>query len=229
SRLKAYENQTVAKADAIYFIREARHMGVSMGIDSVRYEAIDVDIRHLADYMIFKAQGSTKITRDLYFLFRYFSPSAIRQMRPYEFIWISTKGDVGAGVFDMPEWHKKPSENIMRAVGLKVEYGELPTEAKVIGKYKTISSQEHVDIIKAYLEGNSMRKVASMFARSSASVSNHIYQHDFAIKRSGFCPICRSVKADTERTPAMVDAAEGKKNQSNEQLLTTTIEGKEEI
>ena len=46
-----------------YLIREARHMGIALGLDSVRYYAIDIDIRNLADYMILKAQGVQELAK----------------------------------------------------------------------------------------------------------------------------------------------------------------------
>jgi hypothetical protein len=46
-------------------IREARHMGLVLGFDSIRYYAIDIDIRNLADYLILKAQGVQGLARDL--------------------------------------------------------------------------------------------------------------------------------------------------------------------
>lgn len=57
SRLKVDDNQIFAKSQMVYMIREARHIGLSLGLDSVRFYAIDIDIRTLSDYMILKSQG----------------------------------------------------------------------------------------------------------------------------------------------------------------------------
>ena len=67
SRLKVSDNQLVAKATFIYMLREARHMGVALGLDTLRFYSIDIDIRSLADYTILKSQGVHGLTKDLKF------------------------------------------------------------------------------------------------------------------------------------------------------------------
>ncbi|MCJ7633777.1 hypothetical protein MUP77_15495, partial [Candidatus Bathyarchaeota archaeon] len=49
SRLNVSDSQIFAKSQMIYLIREARHMGLALGLDSIRYYAIDIDIRNLSD------------------------------------------------------------------------------------------------------------------------------------------------------------------------------------
>lgn len=44
SRLKVCENQAFAKSQMIYLLREARHVGLSLGLDSLRYYSIDIDL-----------------------------------------------------------------------------------------------------------------------------------------------------------------------------------------
>lgn len=44
SRLKVSDNQIFAKSQMIYPLREARHVGLSLGLDSIRWYAIDIDI-----------------------------------------------------------------------------------------------------------------------------------------------------------------------------------------
>ena len=49
SRLKIEKNQTSAKAGMIYMIREARHLGIAMGLDTLKFTSIDLDIRAVID------------------------------------------------------------------------------------------------------------------------------------------------------------------------------------
>jgi hypothetical protein len=63
SRLKISESQVVSKAMMTYLIREARHVGMALGLDSTRYYSID--IRNLSDFVILKSQGMTGLTKDL--------------------------------------------------------------------------------------------------------------------------------------------------------------------
>jgi hypothetical protein len=125
SRLKVSDNQIYAKSQMVYLIREARHMGLALGLDSIRYYAIDIDIRSLADYLLLKSQGVQGLTRDLKWLYSYIHAGLIRNMSPERFILVSHSGAVGYGVFDFPPWHKMERENILNSVGVKVEYGEV--------------------------------------------------------------------------------------------------------
>jgi hypothetical protein len=99
SRLKVSDNQIFAKSQMIYLIREARHMGIALGLDSVRFYAIDIDIRNLADYMILKAQGVQGLAKDLKWLFSYLNPSTIHNMKPQNYFIITRKGALGLGNF----------------------------------------------------------------------------------------------------------------------------------
>jgi len=102
SRMKVAENQALAKAFLTYWLRESRHSGCSLGVDSQRFMALDIDVRSLADFLVFKAQGALGIPRDLWFLYRVFEPAWLQYMKPREFAILSRRGDIGIGVFECP-------------------------------------------------------------------------------------------------------------------------------
>jgi len=154
SRLKVCENQVFAKSQMVYLLREARHCGVALGLDSVRFFAIDIDVRSLADFTILKSQGVQGLTRDLQWLYSFYNPNVLRNMQPQYFAIIGRTGALGVGEFSYPEWHKRERENILTAVGIKVEYGEPLEEAKYKGTFKTVSDKEHCEIIRLYCEEN---------------------------------------------------------------------------
>jgi hypothetical protein len=77
SRLRVSENQLMAKAETAYLLRESRHLGVCMGLDSLRYSAIDIDIRSVADYLFLKSQGVAGLNKDLKWLYRFISASLL--------------------------------------------------------------------------------------------------------------------------------------------------------
>jgi hypothetical protein len=60
----------------------------------------------------------------LNWLYSYFNPSTIHNMKPQNFFIITRKGALGLGEFPFHDWHKAEKENILKAVGIKVEYGE---------------------------------------------------------------------------------------------------------
>jgi hypothetical protein len=206
SRLKVSDNQIFAKSQMIYLIREARHVGLALGLDSIRWYAIDIDIRNLSDYLILKAQGVQGLAADLQWLYSYFNPATVRNMPPQNFIIISKTGALGLGEFPYPGWHKKERENILANVGIKVEYGEPVFEGEYKGTFRTVGDKEHAEIIRLYIEdGLGINKIAEILGRSSRTPLVQIQRHDKAIERSGFCPACRRLKSKYESHTASKD------------------------
>jgi len=191
SRLKVSDNQVAAKANMIYMIREARHVGLALGLDSIRYYAIDIDIRNLSDYMILKSQGVQGLASDLHWLYSYYDPHVVMNVPRQFFIIISKTGALGLGEFPYHTWHKEEKEDIVSEVGLKIEYGEALIEGENKGTFKTVGDKEHSEIVTAYIEGSGMEAIANQKGRSTRTVHVHIVNHNSAVKRSGFCPLCK--------------------------------------
>ena len=203
SRLKISESQVVSKAMMTYLVKEARHMSMALGLDSTRFYSIDIDIRNLSDFIILKSQGMTGLTSDLTWLYSIFEPSMIRNMPPQFFIILSKEGSVGLGEFKEIPWHKQERENILKAVGVRVEYGEPVEKGEYRGAFKTVGDLEHADIVKMYMdEGLSLNKIAEKIGRSSRTPFKHIHQHNSKVEGAGFCPACRRVKSNLDKTLA---------------------------
>ena len=68
----------------------------------------------------------------------------------------------------------------------EIKYGEEK------GTFKTIPDEEHVEILKLYHnEKLSMDKIHKLKDRSPATVKNQLDKHNEAIKRVGFCSVCK--------------------------------------
>jgi len=199
SRLKVSDNQIFAKSQMIYVLREARHVGLALGLDSIRFYAIDIDIRSISDFTILKSQGIDGLSKDLDWLYSIFHPHRIRNMPPQNFIILSRRGSIGLGEFAEIPWHKQERENILRSVGVKVEYGEPIEQGDYRGKFKTVGDKEHAQIIHLYTgEDLSLDRIARKLGRSSRTPHKHINKHNSSVERSGFCPSCRRVKGQHE-------------------------------
>jgi hypothetical protein len=170
-------------------------MGVSLGLDSIRYLGIDIDLRHVTDYLLLKSQGVQGLSRDLKWLYSYVNAGLIRNMSPNRFIIISKNGGIGYGVFPFPEWHKRERENILQSVGIKVEYGEVLKEAENKGLFKTVSDKEHSEIVSMYAEGLGMLAIAQKKVRSTRTIHEHMVNHNSAVKRAGFCSSCKRINS----------------------------------
>ena len=89
-------------------------------------------------------------------------------------------------------------ENILRAVGIQLEYGEPVEAGEYRGTFKAVGEQEHAEIIRLYVEGYGMAKIANELDRSSRTIHRHILEHDQAVARSRFFPACRRVHSEYE-------------------------------
>jgi len=204
SRQKLTENQNYAKTQATYMLREARHCGLGLGLDSIRYLAIDINVRAISDYLILKSQGLDGLSSDLSWLYSYFEPSSVRLMPPQFFFIVSRWGSVGVGEFKEVPWHKREKEDILRAVGVKVEYGESIEDGQYRGVFKTVGDKEHSEIIRLYVdEGLGMKEMATRVGRSSGTIHSQIHKHNNAIEQTGRCPLCKRAGASHQNVLAI--------------------------
>ncbi len=125
SRMKKAENQLLAKSEATYLIRESRHHGLALGMDTQRFFSVDIDLRSLADYVILKRMGFYSLPRELWWVYRYVKPSWIQRMHPKYFVLITNNGDLALGEFRLPQWHKRPKEHILKLLNIKIKIPEL--------------------------------------------------------------------------------------------------------
>jgi hypothetical protein len=86
-------------------------------------------------------------------LYSIFEPHIIRNMPSQFFIILSRKGSVGMGEFKEILWHKQERENILKAVGVSVEYGEPIEKGQYRGTHSTVGDPEHAEIIRLCVEG----------------------------------------------------------------------------
>jgi hypothetical protein len=94
---------------------------------------------------------------------------------------------------------KEEKGNILKVVGVKVEYGEPLCEGDYRGTFRTVSDKEHAEMIRLYVEeGLSFDKIADQFSRSSRTPLLYIQRRNRGVGRSGFCPVCRSVKTSSK-------------------------------
>ena len=114
-------------------------------------------------------------------------------MPPQNFRLLSRMGGLALGQFPYPSWHKREPENILRAVGVDVEYGEVLDAGVERGNYKTVGNKEHMQIVSLYAEGHGYQKIHEKLNRSTKTIFEHVHKHNDAVQRSGFCAICKRV------------------------------------
>jgi len=188
------EDQTHALNYTIYVLRELRHCGFAITLDTIRWFGIDRDIRAVTDYTFIKATGTEGLPHDLRFLYRYFNPFKIQQMKPNQFVVLSRQGAIGTGSFQLPYWHKQEKENLLNLFDIRIKYDREAAFA-IENKNQKVSDLEHVRIIKMRLElpetENSMNKIATKIQRSPRTVQEQMRHHNNSISVVGSCDKCQ--------------------------------------
>lgn len=201
SRLSLGETQQFAKAYLIYVIREMRHCGFAVALDTVRWYGIDINLRSIADYTFIKAQGIDGLPGPLKFLYRYFNPYAVMKMPVHTYIVASRKGPLGFGTSTLPYWHKREHENMLDLFDIRPSHKEIPFTPK--GMMAKVGDYQHVSIIKARFrtvektgKKTSMAKLAREIGRSSATIHTHIHHHNNMVHAVGECDKCARVNSE---------------------------------
>jgi len=198
SRMKISSDQSMAKNQMVYFIREARHTGWALGIDTLKFTSIDVDIRITIDYMFVKKPGIAGLPDDLRFLYRKYDPLKLQRTPNQCFLLVTNNGSYGVGKFDFPKWHKREGENMCKILGIECEHGEPIVDSK---PDHTVGDFQHVSICNLRLDGMSYHKISKDQDISSSTVYNHVSKHNRDIERLGSCKQCTRAKADIAMTP----------------------------
>ena len=197
SRLKLEWAQLEAKARMIYMLREMRHSGVSLGLDTLKDKSIDADIRNLIDFLYLRKQGAAGLPEDLHYIYSYFDAEWMQRMPVDEFVVRTKEGDIGWGHCPWADWHKVEKENIRKIMGLQVDHSD-PKETGDQGRSNAVSDEQHARIVTLYREVDpetgrqySMAKIGKMLGRSPTTVQNQLVEHDVSVQAMGYCPRCR--------------------------------------
>lgn len=192
SRISKGETEKKAKADFIQFTREMRHFGYCIFLDTIRWTAVDKEMRDLADYVYIKDSGYVGLQSDISFLYKYIAPMSLAGLPPDKYIILTRNASIGVGTCDYPSYHKEPGENMMVAFELFPEFGEEieASSPKVVGDF------EHYDIVKLYDDGYTMSKISNRKHRSTSTVKGHIDKHNKDVLKRGNCRVCNRINAD---------------------------------
>lgn len=199
ARSKTIANDMGAKAEFLKALREARHHGISLAMDFLRYTNCDKEIRDLCDYLFIKCLGATGLPQDLWYCYRYFVPYSLMQMKARTFALLTGRGAIGEGVSEYPIWHKTEHENILKICDIEIKNVDRATPDE--RNYNT-GNFDHTEIIKIYMGMNpkSMAETATITARSYKTVHNHIAEHNASIKSLGECKKCFNANGEFVKT-----------------------------
>jgi hypothetical protein len=194
ARLQIVKDSDQAKADFIQMLREARHSGLAVGVDTIRWTNIDKEVRDVADYTFIKKTGAIGLPKDLRFIYRYVQPDSLMKMEPQNFVLLTIEGNLAMGKFDYPSWHKEERENILFKLDIDIERLGVEKEQGY-----NVSILEHVKIAESYKATMSMGKTAKQLNRAKSTVCEQIKLHNANINESGFCLECHKANNPIEK------------------------------
>ena len=197
SRIAKGESNKIAKAAFIRFQREMRHFGYSLFVDTIRWTAIDKEMRDLADYTFFKDLGWIGLGSDVRFIYGKINPASIAGLSPDRFVYLSRSGSIGIGDFDYPPFHKEAGEDMLAIFEMSLEYGEEIEDSTS----QRVGDKEHASFIDSYHDGGlSIRKINGITGRSFSTISEHIKEHNQQIGLRGECDFCRRAGSEWFKT-----------------------------
>ena len=164
-----------ARAYLILLMREMRHMGISMGMDSQYLIALDREVRLASDYTFLKNMGSYVLPHDASWLYRYITPGGLRTLEKDEFVGIDKWGAVFLGKNGLPPWHKTPKEDLYSVLGIKYEYGTSEILDEEEGEDEDMIL--HKEIISAWLAARTIAGAAKSTGHDRNTVRKHVERH----------------------------------------------------
>lgn len=197
SRLQIVKDSNLAKADFVQLLREARHSGLAVAVDTLRWTSLDKEVRDVADFFFMKRVGAIGLPKDLRFIYRYVQPFSMMKLDPEVFVMLTSQGNICIGKFDYPIWHKEEKENILHKINVQVSY-----EGRKLEQGLNVTVFEHSKIMETYIANKSMRKTAALLKRSSDTIFNTVKRHDENIESVGYCYECRTALSPLEKEKA---------------------------
>lgn len=200
SRISYGVSQLQTKTEMVYTLRQMRHFGIALGLDTLRDKAIDINIRQLADYNFFKRMGVKGLPPEVRFMYRRISPRSIRTMHPRKFVILTELGHYGAGTFHCPPWHKKEAEDLLGEFDIRTSVKAVPFEPSDLSRQ--VGDHEHDRIIRMSIEqALSMGQVAKKLDRSSGTIWKHVHKHNNAVHKDGRCTHCDKAGGRYSKVP----------------------------
>jgi hypothetical protein len=197
SRIQIVRDSEMAKADFIQTLREARHSGLAVSVDTVRWTDIDKAVRDISDFLFLKRVGAIGLPKDLRYVYRYIRPDSMMRMQPSIFALLTSQGSIGYGNFDYPRWHKEERENILFKLNIDVQH--LGDVNRDLGY--TVGLIEHAKIIETYMEKSSMGKTAVIVNRSKSTICGEVKIHNDSIGELGRCLECEKANGKYMNQP----------------------------
>jgi hypothetical protein len=211
SRLSIGEDQHEAKAYFIYVMREARHMGIPLIGDTIRYMSTDVDLRSLADRLYIKAVGKEGLPDNLRYLYKYVDLKSILRMPVQRYALITRMGSIGRGAFAFPPWHKTEHENMFQMFGIKVDFGDKieygtrgfnPVSDYMHSEMVQLSAGKFMQDATGEMVKASCGNIAKKVERSTRTIHANLRGHDEDIENFGFCQKCKRINSPMFMTPS---------------------------
>ncbi len=159
-------------------------MGVSLGLDTLRFMSIDIDLRNNVDFLMLKAVGVLGLPDDLQWLYSFMDPHKLATM-PKQFFGILTKeGDIGFGRFSAISWHKQEGEDILSKVGIEIL--ERNPAVSRTSYARKLPEEEIQKVIELYKQGYNILQISVRTHHARDVISRIIYDYQTSQNNTSF-------------------------------------------
>ena len=232
--VQTYAETNMVRTILTNVFKQSRHIGISLGVATQRWEDVQKGARLMGDYYLIKALGMTELIGARFDkLWSYFTADWLESMESNELCFMSDRGSVGRGTVypanglglmkDKISWHKEENESIMKFLGLEaIERKEhLEPQLDIELSDDPENDQKHKKIIEFYMVKNpdgswrSMSQVETLTNIGHSIVQREItLVHDTKVEIAGVCDICA-------RTGGSYQDAKVRRNRSEAAKRTT--------
>lgn len=180
SRIRAgkVKSRMEAQYDFIDLHNEAYHTGLTACIDSLRYKAIDIDVREVANYTVVKKTGKMGFPEELKFVLSKVHPNYLRRMPPGDLTLYTDNDNIAVGRFEEVPWHIERGENIMKSLKLvpepdpKWKSGEVQDAHR--GAEPEVNEEIHDRMVEMQSKGASYREIQREMGFSLETIFKHL-------------------------------------------------------
>lgn len=190
-------NQAEAQEEILNLVKQAFHANLAIGIDSLRPQTININMRKIANYAYLKTMGRLDIDKEYSWAMERIRPEVFRRMPPSDYILYTDKGNVAQKSFDEPPWHNRRGYDIIGKHNIVIEHiakGEKIKEEHKDNRRK-VDAVIHRKIIELKNKGHSNKKIGSVLLAKELNMKGftlgrELVGDELANHQRGVCGFC---------------------------------------
>lgn len=188
SQLRAGKAKTMAIAEeaTIDLIQEAYHANLALGIDTLRPNTLNINMREISNFVYIKKMGRLAVPREFWWIMRKIEPTFFRNMHVRDYIFFSDSNNIAVKSFDEPFWHHIRGKDILKRHNIIVESANSP-EPVLLDSRRKVTEEGHRKIVELRKTGMSQLKIG---LELDPIVTRYTVMKELGLHNAGKCQVC---------------------------------------